>query len=268
MVANAAWYQGLGVRTQVLAGANPVNIEDWAGIARTFDGVEGVVGTIYHANLYQGKSGLLPALQKFWNHDWRLLYLLDSETTSSSHYQIPWPFSPEIELSEAWHDVGGACAVSTRGFSGNNDGGICLASAPAGPAVGLSGVPVRGGARYRLDVMVRPRGGSSRSGGQHPPKFSVAWSSGESIGPFAAELIYDHSIRRRPNRFSRYRVEVEAPSEAVSMNLKISFGRDGESMAVDDIAIFESTEPCFNNCEVAGPARNSATPSKGSGAEE
>ncbi len=268
MVASAAWYQGLGVRVQVLPGANPVNIEDWAGIAKTFDAVEGVVGTIYHANFYQGKSGLLPALRKFWNHDWRLLYLRDNETTSSSHYQVPWSFSPELELSEARHDVSGACAVSTSRFSGNNDGGICLASAPARPVVGLSGVPVRGGARYRLDVMVRPRGGSPRSRSQHPPKISVAWSSGESIGPFAAELIYDYSIPAKSNRFNRYRVEVEAPSEAVAMDLKISFGRDGESMAVDDIAIFESTEPCFNNCEMAGPVRSSAKRSKGSGAEE
>ncbi len=249
MVATASWYQDLGVKSQVLSGASPVNVEDWASIANSFDEILGGMGTIYHANKYGGRSGLFLSLQKFWNHDWKLLYLHDNETAESSHYQPAWPFKPEAEFKDANHDTTGRCAAFNFKFSGNHEGGICLDGAPASPKIGLGPIPTRGRAHYRMDVLAKRSRKSRSSSATEPPTFRIFWSTGESSGPLVAELIYDTTAISRPDYFDRYRVETEAPPHATSMQMEISFGRGGESAAADDIAIFESTEQCFDACQ-------------------
>jgi len=257
MVATSSWYQELGVKSQVLPGADPVNVEDWAAIANTFDHVQGVVGTIFHANRYAGRSGLLPALQKFWTHGWKLLYLYDSETPESSHYQTPWSFSPSVELEGAFQDSSGACAAFTFKFRGNNGGGICLKPSPESPTIRLGGISARGGASYRVDILAKRSKNSRSAPAKDPPKVQVLWSNGQRSGPLMSELIYDAGRDPSHGYFDRYRAEMEAPPDATAMTLEISLGMNGESSAVDDIAIFESVEPCFEACLGAGSSAGS-----------
>ena len=253
MVATASWYQHLSVTSQVLAGASPINVDDWAAVAHTFGDIQGVVGTIYKAHLYGGRSGLLPALQKFWNHDWKLLYLRDNETSASSHYVVPWPIAPELSLRNAREDFGGACAAFAFTFPGNSDGGICLDPPPAKPKVALGPIPVRAGTKYRVDFLARSGGRGSSAASATPPKVRVRWSGGDSTGSLPARMIYQSRDFRDSDGFDRFRVEVEAPPGAKSMEVELEFGASGPKSAVDDIAIFEATEPCFNACEASSP---------------
>ena len=100
-----------------------------------------------------------------------------------------------------------------------------------------------------MDVLAKRSRKSRSSSATEPPTFRIFWSTGESSGPLVAELIYDTTAISRPDYFDRYRVETEAPPHATSMQMEISFGRGGESAAADDIAIFESTEQCFDACQ-------------------
>ena len=246
MVAVAAWYQELGLRSQVLSGASPINVEDWAAIANSFSGIEGGVSTIFHASRYGGKSGLIPGLRAFWNHDWKILYLFDGENPSSSFYQIEWPFEPVVEMAGAKLDNGGRCGVASEKFVGNSDAGICLDASSGKSSVTLGEVRVTGGADYRVDVMARQK----RRGRRHQsstPLVTVSWPNGENTQVQKAELIYDSSGFPGPNRFDRYRVSFQAPESAATMILKFEF--DASMDAADSIAIFESIDPCFEDCD-------------------
>ena len=147
MVAISSWYEGLGVTSQVLSGSDPVNIEDWAGIAHAFPGVQGVLSNRYHARYYGGRSGLLGGLRAFWNHDWKLLYLHDNESPDSSYYQIPWPFDVSVHWTRATLDKTGSCASSSSKFRKNSDGGLCLqgSKTQGGSSLTLSGIPAKEG---------------------------------------------------------------------------------------------------------------------------
>ena len=253
MVATSSWYQQLGVTSQVLTGASPINVDDWAAVARTFDDIQGVVATIYKAHLYGGRSGLLPALQKFWNHDWKLLYLRDNETSASSHYVVPWPIAPELSLRNARQDFGGACAALAFTYPGNSDGGICLDPPPSKPKIALGPIPARPGSKYRVDFLARSGRRGSSAASASPPKVRVHWSGGEATDSLPARVIYQSGNFRDSDGFDRFRVEVEAPLGAKSMEVELTFGASGSKVAVDDIAIFEATEPCFNACEASSP---------------
>ena len=250
MVAISSWYEGLGVESQVLSGSDPINVEDWAGIAHAFGEIEGGLSNGYHSELYAGESGVLPGLQAFWNHDWRLVYLHDNETEESSFYQIPWPFEVTSKLDEARLDLTGACAAAVSKFDGNNDGGLCLEAGQFGAesTIDLDGIPVQGGARYRIDVLARRH--PDRRVGIEPdtPQIRVRWSTGEGSPSLASRLIYQGSKRRRGDGFDRYRVEVRAPESAQEMAIEIEFPLDGGFSAADDVVVFESIRACFDRC--------------------
>ena len=250
MVAISSWYEGLGVGSQVLSGSDPVNVEDWASLAHAFGEIEGVVSTVYHAKLYGGRSGLLAGLQTFWNHDWRLLYLHDNETVESSFYQIPWSFEVTSRLRQARPDLTGACATMPSKFDGNNDGGLCLEGLPGGevPKIDLGGIPVRGDARYRIDVLARRHPARRAEIDTATPRVGVRWSGGESTASLASNLIYDAKKRPGGDGFDRYRVEVKAPESAQTMEIEIEFPAEGGFSAADDIIVFESVRPCFDDC--------------------
>ncbi|MDG2334449.1 MAG: hypothetical protein P8Q97_09530 [Myxococcota bacterium] len=245
MVAVAAWYQEIGIKSQVLSGASPINVDDWAAIANTFSAVEGGVATIFHAERYGGESGLARGLQAFWNHDWKVLYLFDGESPSSSFYQIDWPFLPVLKLKNATADHRGRCAVFSEKFKGNSDGGICLDPSLGQASITLEEITIEGGARYRVDLMARTQKGF-RAIGVAAPKISGRWSTGESIGPIASTLIYESARFPSQNTFDRYRAEIKAPEGAEGLSLEIKFSESFE--AADDIAIFESFGACFDDC--------------------
>ncbi|MDE0885673.1 MAG: hypothetical protein OSB70_09085 [Myxococcota bacterium] len=245
MVAVAAWYQELGIRSQFLSGASPINVDDWAAIANTFSAIEGGVSTVYLADRYGGRSGLIRGLQAFWNHDWRLLYLFDGESPSSSFYQIAWPFEPILKLENATADPHGGCAVFSEKFEGNSDGGICLDPSVGQSSITLEKITIDGGARYRVDLMARSQK-HVRGNNIAAPKVFGTWSTGEATGPIVSTLIYQSSKFRSPNTFDRYRAEFQAPVDAEGLSLEIQFSEYFE--AVDDIAIFESFRACFDDC--------------------
>ena len=248
MVAISSWYQGLGVTSQVLSGSDPVNVEDWAAIAHTFDGVKGVVSNRYLSKRYDGRSGVLGGLQAFWNHDWKLLYLHDHEDASSSYYTIPWPFDVSVETAGMRRDRHGKCSAGSEKFKKNNDGGLCLvSSSDSDPSrVALSGIPVHEGRTYRVDVLAQPRARFSGSSGG--PTIEVVWSTGQRDSVVSSDLIFDAKRRGRKQGFNRYRASFEAPAGAKAMKVDLSFVEPGVFKAVDDILFFESLPACFEGC--------------------
>ena len=260
MVAISSWYEGLGVTSQVLSGSDPVNIEDWAGIAHAFGGVQGVLSNRYHARYYGGRSGVLGGLRAFWNHDWKLLYLHDNESAASSYYQIPWPFQVSMELTRATLDEQGACASSSSKFKKNNDGGLCLhgSGIKGGSSLVLSGIPAKGGRAYRVDVLALPR---SKAKGRGPgPRIELLWSSGEKSGAVESELVFSPKRGGRLKEFSRYRAEFKAPSGVDSMRVEIRFPSDSSFEAADDVIIFEALEACFDDCQAREEKKIVASP--------
>ena len=226
MVAISSWYEGLGVTSQVLSGSDPVNIEDWAGIAHAFRGVQGVLSNRYHAKYYGGRSGVLGGLRAFWNHDWKLLYLHDNESPDSSYYQIPWSFKVSMQPTRATLDENGSCASSSSKFKKNNDGGFCLhgSGIKGGSGFVLSGVPAKGGRAYRVDVLALLR---SKGQGETPgPRIELIWSTGEKSQAVQSELVFAPKRGGRMKEFSRYRAEFKAPSGVDSMEIEIRFPSD------------------------------------------
>ena len=251
MAALSSWYEALQVRSHVLPADQPVNIDDWAGIAHRFESIEGVDATYFRvSNQSSTEIGTLLSLQAFWNHDWKLLYLHDNETPASSFYQIPWGFTPNLSLENATADTTAACATMTEKFEGNNDGGLCLASTGT-PQVLLSGVPIQGGRSYRIGLLGQRRPdllSAAQTAAVAPPSITVQWSNGEWTEPLLAERIYDTTTTRNSDGFDRYQVQVDAPNDSTEMNIEIDFGASGSIVAADDIMIFESLPSCFDNC--------------------
>ncbi|MEE3325803.1 MAG: hypothetical protein VX252_00540 [Myxococcota bacterium] len=248
MVAISSWYEDLDVTSQVLTGSDPVNIQDWAGIAHAYKGIEGGVSNRYFAERNGGRDGILTGLQAFWNHDWKLIYLHDNEDEESSYYQIPWPFEVSVKLVHARPDTQGDCASFSSKFRKNNDGGVCLlGSAEKGVSeINLSGIPASGGHRYRVDVLARGR--ARRGASQGGPRVDVVWSTGERSQVGKLDVIHEGKGRAKGEGFSRYRAEFKAPPKAKSMNVEVAFPRDGSFVAADDIVIFESLSACFDDC--------------------
>jgi len=250
MTAISSWYEGLGASSQVLSGSDPVNVEDWASLAHTFGEIQGVVSNGYFAEVYGGRSGVLPGLQAFWNHDWKLLYLHDNETEQSSFYQIAWPFQVTADLHEMKWDRTGACATMPSKFKGNNDGGLCFEATPGSdaPGIELGGIPVRGGAGYRIDVLARRRPDRRAAIDSETPSVAVRWSDGENTASVSSSLVYDGRNWPQGDGFDRYRVEFKAPESAEAMEIEIEFPLRGGFSAADDIVVFESVAPCFDDC--------------------
>ena len=98
-----------------------------------------------------------------------------------------------MTLANATQDTTGDCATATSKFEGNQDGGICLGSTGV-PKVSLAGIPVRGGASYRIGVLGK-RHADYRSSGQTdnvpPPGIEVLWSNGASTGSNQSDRTYD-----------------------------------------------------------------------------
>jgi hypothetical protein len=116
------------------------------------------------------------------------------------------------------------------------------------PKIDLGGIPVRGDARYRIDVLARRHPARRAVIDTATPRIGVRWSGGESTASLASNPIYDGKKRPGGDGFDRYRVEVKAPESAQTMEIEIEFPAEGGFSAADDIIVFESVRPCFDDC--------------------
>ncbi|MDP6947079.1 MAG: hypothetical protein QF464_23215, partial [Myxococcota bacterium] len=203
------------------------------------------------ATVFPYKGGGNLDVARVWNHDWRMRYLVDFETPESSQVQFELP-SLTVTAGAADQDATGHFAnygsPSTNNFTGNFDGGMEVVppgSAVTGLVASVTAEPRR---RYRVALHARRVSDSTATASPRARLHFDRGALGETLGDWL-EMPF---ITATEDGYERYEIDasgVESPAGTVGVSVEISLGADGEFDAFDDILLFESVPPCFDDCD-------------------
>jgi len=237
----AQWYDSVQQPWLIGPGGDALVAEDRAAIAHSSSEILGV-------SAFHFKNGDVPEqLRTFWNHDWRLMYLVDFETDASSHLPIDGP-SLVVTVGEVTESSDGTCAShsATTGstWEGNSDGGLCL-----DPATGMQGtvdaVAASGGLLHRAGLHIRVD--SDTVPIQVPNlRFHYEQVDGSVLTSAWLPTIEVATLADGFDRYETAPPGVMAPEAtvAVSVEIEVFPGVD----AIDNLLFQQALPPCFDAC--------------------
>jgi len=229
------------------AGSQTSN-DDWAAIANASARMKGVMAMPY----FGGTAIVEHSLSNFWSHSWRLTGIVDFEDTTSTQYRLQ---GLRYELGAGMAiDSGGARAVAGQtnlvsSFGENlpyNNGGVDLSGASEN-TLSVESEEICDSGQVRTAIHLR---GISETSDATPQSVEVSWfdgtvlSSQDVAGPGELQSI------DVGDGFTRYEATFEVP-DGGPYRAKFEYSLDlSEVDAADNLLVFETRAPCFDDCEV------------------
>ena len=238
--ATAAYYDAIDRPWLIGPGGDHLVAEDWASIANASTSNVGVSSFFFY------EHDVPRSLRTFWNHDWKLAYILDFETDATSLIQTEAPaFS--VVSGGGTVSTDGTCASNGSGTSnnwaGSSDGGLCVdeTSALTGRVAQRAATA---GHRYKVGVHVAWAAGAVIE----PPRARLIWTLSDG-GEQAGAWVDTAEVVALPDGFVRYGWEgegVSAPEDSVGVSVEWSFAPG--VAALDNLFLWESMPLCFDEC--------------------
>jgi hypothetical protein len=244
--ATAAWYEEQGRPWMAGPGGIELPIYDWATAARDGSSVLGVNAFHFHGDAQP------ISLSTFWNHDWRLRYLVDFETAESAFYLFD---SPVFSSSNGTLDSTGACAANSsinpvyggkRTYPHTNDGGLCV-TPDVETLVNIDPVASSPNLHHQVVAHVRRE---LESSGTLAPEIRIYWDQG-AFGESVSEWIEADLVETLDDQFLRFETDpgaFQSPPGTIALSVEIRLGSGGQFTSLDNVLLLEETPPCFDNC--------------------
>ena len=247
-VASARFYDQAGNPHLAGTARNPVTVQDWASLAHSSIGMDGVMAM----DFYGGDPIIQFALQTFWNHDWRLLGLVDFENNITAEFELD---NLDYELTAGMViDTTGIYALGTRGAAGNRSkiskGSLDLQNATGAPLIVHAG-EIKNNSSVETAISLRDETGTF----DIKPRITVSWwSGGQLVEKTIAEGDDIKDMETGNVNYHRYQATFQQPPGGpYTASFEYFYIDDSVSPArgfsyAENVGVWEAIAPCFDGC--------------------